>query len=155
MLYYWQTKYTTLIYITFFIFPHKRHFFVHISPSVLEVWIFPCRQHIVVGHFVRSDTGHMMQAIDVTRHSRITQQLVHLPPYSPSSAVPSSHAKNYCSWLSVRPSYNSYFGLLFFLRRNILYWITVHTVCIYVCVLPVAPCEKTDSHDHGMNVMTL
>ena len=30
----------------------------------------------VVGHFVRSDTGHVMQAIDVTRHSRITQQLV-------------------------------------------------------------------------------
>jgi len=34
------------------------------------------KQHIVVGHFVRSDTGHMMQAIDITRHSRITQQLV-------------------------------------------------------------------------------
>ena len=34
MLYYWQTKYTTLIYITFFVFPHNRHFFVHISPSV-------------------------------------------------------------------------------------------------------------------------
>jgi len=32
-------------------------------------------RHIVVGHFVRSDTGHVMQAIDVTRHSRITQQL--------------------------------------------------------------------------------
>ena len=42
MLYYWQTKYTTLIYIPFFIFPHNRHFFVHISPSLLEVWIFPC-----------------------------------------------------------------------------------------------------------------
>ena len=34
------------------------------------------KRHIVVGHFVRSDTGHVMQAIDVTRHSRITQQLV-------------------------------------------------------------------------------
>jgi len=34
------------------------------------------KRHINVGHFVRSDTGHMMQAIDVTRHSRITQQLV-------------------------------------------------------------------------------
>ena len=34
------------------------------------------KQHIVGGHFVRSDTSHMMQAIDVTRHSRITQQLV-------------------------------------------------------------------------------
>ena len=34
------------------------------------------KQHIVFGHFVRSDTGHMMQAIGVTRHSRITQQLV-------------------------------------------------------------------------------
>ena len=33
---------TTLIYITFFIFPHNRHFFVHNSPSVLEVWKFPC-----------------------------------------------------------------------------------------------------------------
>ena len=34
------------------------------------------KRRIVVGHFVRSDTGHVMQAIDVTRHSRITQQLV-------------------------------------------------------------------------------
>ena len=34
------------------------------------------KRHIVVGHFVRSDTSHVMQAIDVTRHSRITQQLV-------------------------------------------------------------------------------
>ena len=42
MLYYWQTKYTTLIYIPFFIFPHNRHFFVHISSSVLEVRKFPC-----------------------------------------------------------------------------------------------------------------
>ena len=30
------------------------------------------KRHIVVGHFIRSDTGHIMQAIDVTRHSRIT-----------------------------------------------------------------------------------
>jgi len=34
------------------------------------------KRHIVVGHFVRSDTGHMMQAIAITRHSKITQQLV-------------------------------------------------------------------------------
>jgi hypothetical protein len=34
------------------------------------------KRHIVVGHFVSSDTGHVMQAIDVTRHSRITRQLV-------------------------------------------------------------------------------
>ena len=34
------------------------------------------KRHIIVGHFVRSDTGHVMQAIDITRHSRITQQLV-------------------------------------------------------------------------------
>ena len=34
------------------------------------------KRRIVVGHFVRSDTGHVMRAIDVTRHSRITQQLV-------------------------------------------------------------------------------
>ena len=34
------------------------------------------KRHIVAGHFLRSDTGHVMQAIDVTRHSRITQQLV-------------------------------------------------------------------------------
>ena len=39
MLYYWQTKYTTLIYRPFFIFPHNCHFFVHISPS--GVWKFP------------------------------------------------------------------------------------------------------------------
>jgi hypothetical protein len=37
MLYYWQTKYTTSIYRPFFIFPHNRHFFVHISPRVLGV----------------------------------------------------------------------------------------------------------------------
>jgi hypothetical protein len=36
------------------------------------------KQHIVVGHFVRSDTGHVMQAIDVTRHSRITNSWFHL-----------------------------------------------------------------------------
>ena len=41
MLYYWETKYTTLIYRHFFIFPHNRHFFVHISPSVLGVWKYP------------------------------------------------------------------------------------------------------------------
>jgi hypothetical protein len=35
-------------------------------------------RHIVVGHCVRSATGHVMQAIDVIRHSRLTQQLV--PP---------------------------------------------------------------------------
>ena len=34
------------------------------------------KRHIVVGHFVRSDTSHVMQAIGVTRHSRVTQQLV-------------------------------------------------------------------------------
>ena len=34
------------------------------------------KRHIVVSHFVRSDTGHLMQALDVTRHSRVTQQLV-------------------------------------------------------------------------------
>ena len=34
------------------------------------------KRHIVVGHFLRSDTGHVMQAIDIKRHSRITQQLV-------------------------------------------------------------------------------
>ena len=34
------------------------------------------RNDIIVDHFLRSDTGHVMQAIDVTRHSRITQQLV-------------------------------------------------------------------------------
>jgi len=33
------------------------------------------KRHIVC-HFLRSDTGHVMQAIDVTRHSRIPQQLV-------------------------------------------------------------------------------
>ena len=34
------------------------------------------KQHIVVGHFVRSDTGHVMQATGITRHSRVTQQLI-------------------------------------------------------------------------------
>jgi hypothetical protein len=28
------------------------------------------KRHIVAGRFVRSDTGHVMQANDVTRHSR-------------------------------------------------------------------------------------
>ena len=41
MLYYWQTKYTALIYRLFFIFSHNRHFFIHISLSVLGVWKFP------------------------------------------------------------------------------------------------------------------
>jgi len=41
MLYYWQIKYTTLIYRPFFIFPHNYHFFVHISSSVWGVWKFP------------------------------------------------------------------------------------------------------------------
>ena len=34
------------------------------------------QKYIVVGHFVRSDTGHVMQATDVKRHSRLTEQLV-------------------------------------------------------------------------------
>ena len=34
------------------------------------------KRHIVVGHFVRSDTSHVMHVTDVKRHSRITQQLV-------------------------------------------------------------------------------
>jgi len=34
------------------------------------------KRHIVVGHYVRSDTGHVMEAFDVMRYSRITQQLV-------------------------------------------------------------------------------
>ena len=166
MHYYWQTKYTTLINRPFFIFPHNRHFFVHISPSVLGVelsWgcsrataprlildarvpIFKMfhqssntawthahtsistlkslvnfcsrdllfnekfddstlpKRHIVVGHFVRKDTGHVMQAIDVTRHSRITQQLV--PSTTVLSFVCFSRFawKKSFSWLSVRPS---------------------------------------------------
>jgi hypothetical protein len=36
------------------------------------------KRHIIVGHCVMSDTGRVMQAIDVTRHLRLTQQLV--PP---------------------------------------------------------------------------
>jgi len=64
------------------------------------------KRHIVVGHFVRSDTGKVIQAIDVTRHSSLTQQLI------PSSTVLSFvccsrfACKKRCSWLSVRPSYN-------------------------------------------------
>jgi hypothetical protein len=38
------------------------------------------KRHIVVGHFVRSDTAHVMQAIEVIRHSRLTQLLA--PPTS-------------------------------------------------------------------------
>ena len=140
MLYYWQTKYTTLIYI-FHIIATSLYTFLpafwkfEYSPAVellsshpktlthcfLNCPLFPilkmfhppsntarthahtsistlkslvnflsrdflfhkefddstlAKRHIVVGHFVRSDTSHVMQAIDVTRHSRITQQLV-------------------------------------------------------------------------------
>ena len=144
MLHYWQTKYTALIYITFFIFPfhstslytflpafwkfeyspvvelrfsHPKsltHCFLnclrfpsfkmfhpssntarthaHTFISTLKSLVNFCsrdflfhkefddstlaRRHIIVGHFVRSDTSHVIQAIDVTRHSRKTQQLV-------------------------------------------------------------------------------
>ena len=64
------------------------------------------KRHIVVGHFVRSNTSHVMQAIDVTGHSRITQQLV--PSTTALSFVCCSQfarKKKSCSWLSVRPSY--------------------------------------------------
>ena len=63
------------------------------------------KRHIVVGHFVRSDTGYVMEAIDVTRHSRITQQLVPSTTILSFVCCSSSHAKKSCSWLSVRPSY--------------------------------------------------
>jgi hypothetical protein len=43
------------------------------------------KRHMVVGYFVRNDTGHVMQAIDITRHSRLTQQLV--PPTTVLSFV--------------------------------------------------------------------
>ena len=186
MLYYWQTKYTTLIYITslFFhiiatslytflppfwkfenspavelcsshlktlmhCFLNSLHFPVfkmfhpssntarthaHTSISTLKSLGNFCsrdflfhkefddsalaKRHIVVGHFVRSDTDHVMQALDVTRHSRITQQLV--PSTTALSFVCCSQfacKKNSCSWLSVRPSYKdpSYFNTLILL----------------------------------------
>ena len=52
-----------------------------------------------------SDTSHVMQAIDVTRHSRITQQL--FPSTTALSFVCCFQfaCKKSCSWLSVRPSY--------------------------------------------------
>ena len=43
------------------------------------------KRHIVVGHFVRSDTSHVIQATYVIRHSMITQQLV--PPTTALSFV--------------------------------------------------------------------
>ena len=59
----------------------------------------------IVGHFVRSDTSHVMQAIDVTRHSRIAHQLV--PSTTALSFICCSQfaCKKSCSWLSVWPSY--------------------------------------------------
>jgi len=39
---YVKTKYIILIHIHLLIFLHNPHFSVHISPTVLEVWIFPC-----------------------------------------------------------------------------------------------------------------
>ena len=70
------------------------------------------KRHIVVGHFVRRDTSHVMQAIDVTRHSKITQQLV--PSTTALSFVCCSQfaCKKCCSWLSVRPSYFNRLNLL-------------------------------------------
>ena len=64
------------------------------------------KRHIVVGHFVRSVTGHVMQDIGVTRHSRITQHLV--PSTTALSFVCCSQfacKKKSFSRLSVRPSY--------------------------------------------------
>ena len=73
------------------------------------------KRHIV-GHFVRSDTGHVMQAIDVTRHSRITQQLV------PSTALLSFF---YCSRFACKKWLLMTFGttlvfLLFFIDMKLL-----------------------------------
>ena len=39
---YRKSRATIFCKVTCFIFPHNRHFFVHISPSVLEVWKIPC-----------------------------------------------------------------------------------------------------------------
>jgi hypothetical protein len=63
------------------------------------------KRHIVVDHFVTSDTSHVMQAIDVTRHLRITQQLV--PSTTIFSFVCCSQfaCKKKLLILSVRPSY--------------------------------------------------
>jgi hypothetical protein len=47
-------------------------------------------RHIIVGHFVRNDTGHVMQYIDVTRDSRLTQELV--PPTTVLSFICCSQA---------------------------------------------------------------
>jgi len=60
------------------------------------------KRHIVVGHFVRSDTGYVMQAIDVRRHSRITQQMV------PSTTVLSFVC---CSWFACKKWLLMTFGM--------------------------------------------
>ena len=66
------------------------------------------KQHIVVGHFVRSDTGHVMQAIDVARHSRITQQLV------PSTTVPTFVC---CSRFACKKQFFMTFGTTLVLKK--------------------------------------
>jgi len=98
------------------------------------------KRHIVVGYFVRSDTGHVMQAIAVTRHSRITQPL-----------VPSTTALSFvcCSQFACKKKLLMTFGTtlvsptlsifslqtpedLFLLLLSILCW-----VCLFVSSLPV------------------
>ena len=85
------------------------------------------RNDIVVGHFVRSDTGHMMQAIDVTRHSRITQQLV------PSTTIFSFVC---CSRFACKKWLLMTFGTsLVYVCTYVCMYIYIYIyICAYICI---------------------
>ena len=84
------------------------------------------KRRIVVGHFVRSDTSHVMQAIDITRHSRITQQL-----------VPSTTALSFicCSQFACKKKLLMTFDMtLVFIFTLVLFSITVSDLFINYCL---------------------
>ena len=81
------------------------------------------RRHIVVGHFVRSDTSHVMQAIDVTRQSRITQQLV------PSTTVLSFVC---CSQFACKKKLLMTFGTTLVCTYIYIYACVCVCVCMYI-----------------------
>ena len=74
MLCYSQTTYTTLIYIPFFIFPHICHFFVHVTPSVLEVSKFPCGR---TPFHPSEDTDGLLSELHPLSHYVATQLILH------------------------------------------------------------------------------
>ena len=108
------------------------------------------KQHIIVGHFVRN-TGHVMQATDVTRHSRITQQLV------PSTTILSFVC---CSQFACKKWLLMTFGttLICLIKQSNLtftysnyimqgVWLMFWTVCTALVISVCMNCSKTGSSD--------